>query len=618
MSILGHRGVEANRWWVRMSKLFLAARLIVGDLRRHPLQAVLLILAITAAAATLSVGLAASFVNNNPFNDTRAVTNGPDIVAYTTGIGSPSDSRSGLKVIESWSELPGVAAHSPIYPVARPVLRADGHVDAVFAVGRAVTPAALDQPEVTDGHWIGPGTIVVERSFADAMGIKVGQRVTLNGRPYHVGGIAVSAAAPVYPLTARFFSPGGVPAGFPDPGLVWLTEPDAISLATPAAPIGYMSELKLANPAGSDSLYLPGSQLPSVTWSVWQDIRDQDNLGIVQVSNLLDIASTLLVLLAVASVAILVGGRMAEQRRRVGLLKAVGATPKFVAAVLLSESLLLALVAAAMGLAVGWLVAPLVTSPSAGLVGSAGTPVPNGGTIGTVIGVALAVAAIATSIPVVRATRTSTAEALADAARPPRRRRRTSAISARLPAPLLLGLRLASRRLWRTVLSALGIAVTVSAIVAALAARSHEAAQTHGLPDPQAARLDQVLLVVSVVLVVLAVVDALVITWAGTLDARRPLAIARAVGAGPEEAGGALFAAQLLPAFAGTLLGIPGGIGLYAIAKKGAGAATVVPSAWVIAVVVLVTLAVIAAMVAAPVSMELRRPVADALRLEEA
>jgi putative ABC transport system permease protein len=271
-----------------------------------------------------------------------------------------------------------------------------------------------------------------------------------------------------------------------------------------------------------------------------------------------------------------------------------------------------------MGLALGQLVAPLITSPSAGLVGSAGTPVLTGATIGIVVGVALAVAALATSIPVVRATRTSTVEALADAARPPKRRRRTSAISARLRAPLLLGLRLAARRLWRTVLSVLGIAVTVSAIVAALAARSHAAAQTHGLPDPQTARLDQVLLVVSVVLVVLAVVDALVITWAATLDARRPLAIARAVGVGPEQAGAALSAAQLLPALAGTLLGIPGGMGLYAFAKKGASAATVLPSAWAIAVVVLVTLAVSAAMVAAPVSLELRRPVAEALRLEDA
>ena len=48
----------------------------------------------------------------------------------------------------------------------------------------------------------------------------------------------------------------------------------------------------------------------------------------------------------------------------------------------------------------------------------------------------------ATLVPAVRAARTSTVSALADAARPPRRRARLIALSARLPVPLLLGLRL--------------------------------------------------------------------------------------------------------------------------------------------------------------------------------
>ena len=43
-------------------------------------------------------------------------------------------------------------------------------------------------------------------------------------------------------------------------------------------------------------------------------------------------------LLALASVAVLAGGRMAEQTRRVGLLKAVGGTPGLVAVVLLAET----------------------------------------------------------------------------------------------------------------------------------------------------------------------------------------------------------------------------------------------------------------------------------------
>ena len=597
-----------------MGKLVLVARLVTRDLRRHPVQAMLLLLPIVAAASTLTVGLAASVASNNPYNQTRAATNGPDIVGYTTS----GASSSGRRVLEGWANLRGVTAHSPIYPVARPVLRADGHVDAVFAIGRTTAPAAIDQPEVTAGHWVERGEIVVERSFADALGIDVGQSVTLNGRGYRVGGLAVSAAAPVYPLSTRFFSPGGNPAGFADPGIVWLTEPDARSLASSATPLGYMIELKLADPAGSYSFELPGSELPSVTWSVWQDIRDQDNLVIVQVRNLLDIASTLLVLLALASVAVLVGGRMADQRRRVGLLKAVGGTPRLVAAVLVSENLLLAVVAAAVGLGLGRLVAPLVTGPSAGLVGAAGTPVFTGSTIGIVFAVALAVAALSTVVPAMRAARTSTVDALANAARGPSRRSLLTAVSSGLPTPLLLGLRLASRRLWRSVLSAIGIAITVSAIVAALAARSHSAAESHGLPDPQTARLDKVLLVVSVMLVLLAVVNAVVITWAATLDARRPLAVARAVGASPEEVGAAMSAAQLIPALAGALIGIPGGIGLYTLAKKGASTATIIPPAWALAVVVLASVAVVMALVAVLVSLEVRRPVADALRLEEA
>ncbi len=151
-------------------------------------------------------------------------------------------------------------------------------------------------------------------------------------------------------------------------------------------------------------------------------------------------------LLAVASVAVLAGGRMAEHTRRVGLLKAVGATPGLVAAVLLAENLILALAAAAAGLTAGWLAAPLITNPGAGLVGSPGAPSLTLPAAGLVVAVALAVALAATFGPAIRAARTSTVSALADAARPPRRRARLIALSARLPVPLLLGLRLAARR----------------------------------------------------------------------------------------------------------------------------------------------------------------------------
>ena len=170
----------------------------------------------------------------------------------------------------------------------------------------------------------------------------------------------------------------------------------------------------------------------------------------------------LLGLLAVASVAVLVGGRMADQIRRVGLLKAVGGTPSLVAAVLLAEYVVVALLAAAAGLAVGWLTAPLLTDPSAGLLGRAGAPPLTISTVGLVTAVALGVAVAATFVPAVRAARTSTVLALADSARAPRRTAWLIALSARLPVPLLLGLRVAARRPRRVVLATVSIAITVS------------------------------------------------------------------------------------------------------------------------------------------------------------
>ena len=141
---------------------------------------------------------------------------------------------------------------------------------------------------------------------------------------------------------------------------------------------------------------------------------------------------------------------------------------------LLAENLVLALVAAAAGLVIGWLAAPLLTSPGAGLVGAAGrarrspahgrrwsSPWPS------------AVALASTLVPAIRAARTSTVSALADspraAAAPGRADQRSRA---RLPVPLLLGLRMAARRPRRAVLGAASIAVTVTGIVAVLAFRA--------------------------------------------------------------------------------------------------------------------------------------------------
>jgi ABC-type antimicrobial peptide transport system permease subunit len=303
---------------------------------------------------------------------------------------------------------------------------------------------------------------------------------------------------------------------------------------------------------------------------------------------------------------------MADQRRRVGLLKAIGGTPSLAAAVLLAEYVVVAVLAAAAGLAVGWLVAPLVVGPGAGLIGRAEAPPLTASTIGLVTAVALAVAVIATFLPAVRAARISTVLALADAARPPRRAGWLIALSARLPVALLLGLRVAARRPRRTVLATVGITITVSGIVAALAAHADLLNDSGGARTD---RLNQVLLMITITLVVLTAVNVIFITWATALDARHASALSRALGATPQQVSAALSAAQVLPALAGAVLGIPGGIALITAVDPDA---TTMPPLWQLLAVVPVTVLVVAGLTAIPARISARRPVAEILQAERA
>ena len=122
--------------------------------------------------------------------------------------------------------------------------------------------------------------------------------------------------------------------------------------------------------------------------------------------------------------------------------------------------------------------------------------------------------------------------------------------------------------------------------------------------------------VISAMLIILAVVNAILIAWAMALDARHSSALARALGATPRQVGTALSVAQIFPALASALLGIPGGIGLYDAAKHG-GSTAVPPVSW-LGAMVLGTVLVVAVLTVIPARIGARRPVAEILQAETA
>ena len=602
-----------------MGRCLLIFRLAARDLRHRPVQAVLLLLAITAATATLTMGLALNGVTSSPYLRTKAATNGPDIVAFA----SPAQAAR-------LAAAPGVTAHSGPYPLAAATLVAHGHTVPVQAEGRDEATAAVDQPALAQGTWVRPGGVVLERTFAEALGAGVGDLVTLNGRSFRVAGIAVTAAVPEYPGVCYYLTCNAdAEAEESGMGMIWLTQADARDLATAAAPLAYVLDLRLANPASAPAFadaYGPlspsGQSASAPQLMSWQQISYADNDLVSVAQQVLAPGAWLAIALALASVAVLAGGRMAEQTRRVGQLKAAGGTPALVAAVLLAEHLFLALVAAAAGLLVGWLAAPLLSSAGAGLVGAPGAPALAPGTVALAFGVALGVTLAATLVPAFRAARVSTVRALASAARPPRRHPMLIAIATRLPVPLLIGLRLIARRPRRAALIAASTAVTVTGVVAVIAARhaaNVEAGRFDwfaGLNDPVTGRVNQVMAVLTVVLITLAAVNAIITGWATALDARHPSALTRALGGTPRQVTVGLAATQALSALPGALIGIPLGIVLFILAN-GAGIVSV-PPAPSLAAVVLGALAAVAALTAIPAGIGARRPVAPILQSEAA
>jgi len=618
-----------------MGRALLVYRLTVRDLRHHAAQAVLLVIAIAAATATLTMALSMNGVTSQPYSATRAATDGPDVVAYLT-------STAQAKTLVHAS---GVTGSSGPYPVASATIRFDGRTAGVFAEGRSQTPAAIDRPDVTAGSWVRPGGVVLERTFAEALGAGVGDVVTLNGRRFTVAGIAVTAAQPPYPnlcyFTASSCPPWFTVAGgdWRNVGVIWMTESGALGLTSKADPLAtYMLDLKLSNPANADAFAQQRFVLPpqpsgpsgftppylGPMYSTWGGIAAADALLVQDAQSVLEPGALLLTLLAIASVTVLVGRRLSEYARRVGLLKAVGGTPGTVAAMFLAENLVLALLAAAVGLVAGSLAAPLLTNPGAALVGAPGAPSLTAVTALQVIGVALAVALAATLVPAIRAARTSTVAAINDVARPPRRRGTLIRISAGLPVPVLFGLRLVARRPRRALLSAANIAITVTGIVAVLSfhatvdtrlgAAATASITTGGLSNPVVIRDEQMLTVITIMIVVLAALNAIFTTWATVIDARRASALMRALGARASQVSSGLVVTQVLSALPGAIVGVPLGIGLvHAVIKHG----SLPPASW-LAGAVLGALLVMAALTVVPARLGARQPAAEVLQAEAA
>jgi putative ABC transport system permease protein len=127
-------------------------------------------------------------------------------------------------------------------------------------------------------------------------------------------------------------------------------------------------------------------------------------------------------------------------------------------------------------------------------------------------------------------------------------------------------------------------------------------------------RDEQMLTVITIMLIKLAVLNALFTTWATVLDARRSSALMRALGARARQVSSGLVVAQVLSALSGAIVGIPLGLGLFKAAVK---SGSLPPPLWLVATVI-GTLVVMAALTVVPARIGSMQSLVEALQSEAA
>ena len=432
----------------------------LADLRSHRLQTALILLILTAATATLALAATIQRSMNNPWERTFAESNGAHLSFF---------SDTAEVDLTSISRLEGVSATAGPFPVVwEHSLVKDHEKYSLLLYGMPSELPAVGRPLVTEGRWLaaeGEDEIVLDRSFARHLSLKVGDRVDILSRQgkvtLSVVGLAVNSGWGLYP---NF-----------NPALVYVLQSTLARLETDADKWGSALWVRLFDPEASQefqerayALFPEGAIEESLDW---HDIREWTNFTIKIMVLFLGVFSVFALFAVGFIVANAIGGVVLSQYREIGLLKAVGFTPGQVTLLFLVERLGLGLVAGVAGLLLGTVIAPLFLRPTAELLNAPAMPVYDPALyLAVLVGVEVIVA-LFTIWPAWRGGRIGTVQAITVGfarVRSKSSRLARLATRLRLPPVVALGVKDAFARPLRALLTIAGLALTVLTVTFSL------------------------------------------------------------------------------------------------------------------------------------------------------
>lgn len=373
-------------------------RVVRSGVGRRRVQTVVIAVATMMAVASAVVAGSLMVAANAPFDHAFAQQRG----AHLTAQFDPAEATRAR--IEATGRLDGVTASGGPYPLTtiRPVGHNGGHLPTLTLAGRSGPRGAVDDLDLKSGRWAAkPGEVVLDETFA--------------GPAFRLGAtLKVSDAADAETLTVV-----GLAVSVSKTAVAWATPAQVRALASTDGPVtsqmlyrfdaaGTKGQIADARERLADAVS-SGALLGTQSYLDTKRAADQ---GAAPTIPFLIAFGVLGIAMSVIIVGSVVSGAVGMSLRRIGILKAVGFTPREVVRAYVAQALIPAGAGIALGVVLGNVLAVPLLDDTEEVYGTASLSVAWWVDV-VVPAAALLVVGVAALVPALRAGRLRTVEAIA-------------------------------------------------------------------------------------------------------------------------------------------------------------------------------------------------------------
>ncbi|GAA2286472.1 hypothetical protein GCM10010415_66270 [Streptomyces atrovirens] len=373
-------------------------RVVRSGIGRRRVQTVVIAVATMTAVASAVVAGSLMAAAAAPFDNAFKQQRGAHITAQF------DPARASAAELAKTGKLPGVAASAGPYPSTsvRPVDRAGFRLPTLALVGRSGPDGAVDRVDLKSGRWARkPGEIVLDASFeGPALGIGAPLKTSdaKDAPTLSIVGFAVSAGKTADAWAAPAQVDALASEGHPVTSQMLYRFDSASTKQQILA-----GRKKLAASVGSGALL--GTQS-------WLDTKRAADQGAAATVPFVMAFGVLGIVMSVIIVGGVVSGAVGTDLRGIGILKAIGFTPRQVVRAYVAQALIPAVVGITLGVVLGNLLAVPLLSDTESVHGGVSLSVAWWVDV-AVPAAALVVVGLAALIPALRAGRLRTVEAIA-------------------------------------------------------------------------------------------------------------------------------------------------------------------------------------------------------------